>query len=162
MIYFTHELLLETVTYDPTTGLFRWRIPRPKIQIGRVAGHKHFRKGEIRIVLYGRTYAAHRLAWFYVHGSWPKHQIDHKDRITSHNWIDNLREATNGQNCANRGAFGRVGLKGVTLHRSGRFHAQITFNKKCRSLGYFNSAEEAHAVYVEAARRLHGEFASAS
>jgi hypothetical protein len=32
-------------------------------------------------------------------------------------------------------------------------------NKKNHYLGSFNTAAEAHAAYVEAARRLHGEYA---
>jgi len=153
----TYDLLRETLVYDPATGIFRWKIPRPKIRMGDIAGTVG-KKG-IRIGLYGRYYYAHRLAWLYVHGVWPKDQIDHEDVINTHNWIENLREATNGQNCANRRAFGVSGIKGATLHPCGTWHAEITHNKKHISLGYFKTAQEAHEAYMIAANKLHGEFA---
>jgi hypothetical protein len=37
--------------------------------------------------------------------------------------------------------------------------AQIKHQRKQHHLGYFDTAEEAHAAYAEAARRLHGTFA---
>ena len=57
--------------------------------------------GYIRIKLNGHKYMAHRLAWFYEYGKWPTKEIDHKDNIKHHNWIDNLREATRSENIIN-------------------------------------------------------------
>lgn len=154
------EYLREILNYNWKTGIFRWAKPRPKIRVGAVAGHKHH-KGHIEIEIDGRSYMAHRLAWLYIYSQWPRHQIDHKNLNRSDNRIKNLREATNGQNCANRRAFGRSGLKGASLHKNWKWHASITHNKKCISLGYYDTAEEAHAVYVAKAKELHGEFARA-
>jgi hypothetical protein len=41
-----------------------------------------------------------------------------------------------------------------------RFQAQINVAGKKLSLGTFNTPEEAHAAYREAASRYHGEFAN--
>lgn len=161
----TLDELRRIIHYDPLTGVFHWAVPRPKIRVGDVAGTtigKH-NKNHVCIIIYGKKYKAHRLAWFYTHGIWPNGQIDHEDLDGMNNRLINLREATNGQNCANRRAFGASGLKGASLHRkSGKWHAQITYNKKCISIGYFDTAEEAHSAYVTTARRLHGEFARAA
>jgi hypothetical protein len=151
------EYLRNQLDYDSETGIFRWNAPRPKVIVGSIAGTTT-EKGGIRIGLDGKYYHAHRLAWFHYYGVWPNKQIDHRNLNKSDNRIENLREATNGQNCANRRSFGASGIKGVREH-SGKWHAQITFNKRCRSLGYYNTPEEARSAYAEAASRLHGEFA---
>lgn len=161
----TLKRLKEVLSYDPETGEFRWAAPRPKIRVGEIAGTKipEHNMGRIMILIDGKRYAAHRLAWLYTHGRWPKNQIDHIDLNRQNNRIVNLREATNGQNCANRRCFGKSGLKGASFStKSGKWHAQITHKKRCISLGFYDSAEEAHAVYVAKAIELHGEFARAA
>jgi len=42
---------------------------------------------------------------------------------------------------------------------SGRWHASIQKNGRPRYLGLFSTPQEAHAAYVDAARKLFGEFA---
>lgn len=156
------EELRRVLSYDPSTGIFRWKEPlNTHHKVGGVAGTAgpHDR-GHIRIALYGKRYRAHRLAWFYSYGVWPSDQIDHKDLNGGNNRLDNLREATNGQNNANKRVYGSSGLKGASLHPRGkkRWHAQIRVNKKNISLGYYYTAEAAHAAYVAAATKAHGEF----
>jgi HNH endonuclease len=158
----SHAELLGILDYNPETGVFSWKIPRPKIRVGNIAGSLHH-KGYVHIELMGKHYAAHRLAWFYVTGEWPKDQIDHINMNKSDNSFKNLREATNGQNRANTNkSINKTGFKGVSYHHwmtKKPYQAAIRHNKKTIYLGCFKTAEKAHEVYKEAAIKFHGEFA---
>lgn len=161
----TAERLRELLSYDAQTGLFTWRVSRPGRygRVGAVAGFFDS-SGHRRICLDCETYAAHRLAWLYVHGEWPVGDIDHKDTVRSNNAIDNLRPATNAENHFNmrRHRDNASGFKGVDFHRKvGRWRAVIHVGGKQSHLGYFDTAEAAHAVYVAAATEHYGEFARA-
>jgi len=157
----SYKDLIRILHYDPDTGIFRWAMPRPKVRVGEEAGYIH-RKGYRCIELFGKHYAAHRLAWFYVTEQWPNALIDHKDCNRSNNAFANLRQATNGQNRANSKHNNKNGYKGVTHHawlKEKPYQAQITFQKKVIYLGCYATPEEAHAAYKKAALDLHGEYA---
>src|SRR5882724_4870795 len=96
----TQKRLKELLVYEPDTGLFRWRIKHGKVHVGQIAGTKSPR-GHITLHLDYKYYKAHRLAWLYMMGKFPKHQIDHKDCNPGNNIFINLREASNSQNHMN-------------------------------------------------------------
>ena len=100
---------------------------------------------------------AHRLAWLYVHGSWPVDQIDHINCDPSDNRICNLREATPAQNQANTRSYAKSGFKGVRKNFS-KWNAYIG-GRTFKHLGSFDTPEEANAAYLTAARARSGEFA---
>jgi hypothetical protein len=53
------------------------------------------------------------------------------------------------------------GYKGVYFDKiNNNFKAQISFETKRISLGYFNTAEEAYKAYKEASVKYHGEFSN--
>lgn len=79
----------------------------------------------------------------------------------ANNAFDNLREANNSQNNANRQGWNKVGIKGVT-QRGNRFTAQITINGKRSYLGMFKTSIEAHAAYLASANDAHGKYARAA
>jgi hypothetical protein len=145
--------------YCPDTGRFV-----KKGSLGEVGHLKRDDCGKNYVIirLDRKKYRAHRLAWLYVHGHWPSGHIDHVDGNGVNNAISNLREATNSQNCMNRGAQSnnQSGYKGVSWYkRDGKWIAKIAVGGKQTNLGYFSTAEEAHAAYAAAAAELHGEFA---
>jgi hypothetical protein len=161
----TAALLRELLHYDPETGIFtRKVITTNRVKVGDVAGSPN-QKGYINIMVCGRLHPAHRLAWFYVHGVWPKGQIDHINGIRDDNRIANLREATNSQNKQNMRtarADNESGLLGVRWHkRDRRWHARIMVDGAPKHIGSFGTSEEAQAAYMAAKRRLHefGEIA---
>lgn len=151
------EHLKEALSYDPKTGEFRRRTKRC---FGRLAGATDSR-GHIQIRVGRPLYLAHRLAWLYIHGTWPLVEIDHKNGIKTDNRISNLRLATRSQNQhnASRRRDNTSGHKGVMwdcVHKT--WLASISkdgrrIHRSCKS------KEEAIEVRKRLARELHGEFA---
>ena len=161
----TAERLRELFAYDSSTGLFTRKVSTTnRVKVGDVAGSPN-QKGYINIMVDGRLYPAHRLAWLYEHGIWPQGQIDHINGVKADNRIANLREATNGQNMQNMRsarADNGSGMLGVRWHeRDKRWHARIMLDGKAKHLGSFGSPEEAQTAYLAAKRKLHkfGEIA---
>jgi hypothetical protein len=158
-----HAKLKEALHYDPSSGIFTWRITlSPRAMAGSETGKK-LSKGYLFVGVFGKIFRAHRLAWFYMTGDWPSHHIDHINGIRSDNRWSNLRLATRSQNACNTGlrANNRSGFKGVSWsNRSRRWAAHIRIHGKSKHIGLFETAEEAHLAYCKAADTLFGEFAN--
>lgn len=157
--------LRERMTYEPDTGLFRWRVSPSaslshRIKPGDIAGTRT-NQGYWQISVRNRRYRACRLAWLYMTGEWPALQVDHEDGDKLNNRWGNLRLATVSQNQMNTPMrqHNKVGLKGVVQNKSGTFGAYIKRDGKSRNLGTFATPHLAHAAYVKAASNLFGEFA---
>jgi hypothetical protein len=89
-------------------------------------------------------------------------EVDHIDGNGLNNSRANLRACSRAENARNRGIpkNNTSGFKGVGWHkRQGAWRAVITLHGKQTHIGYFDTPEEAHAAYVQAAKKLHGEFA---
>jgi hypothetical protein len=100
-------------------------------------------------------YTAHRLAWLYVHGNWPAHQLDHINKNRSDNRLCNLREATNAENAQNRKrSDNKTGYTGVNQENN-KWKAEIKLNYKTIRLGLFETPEEAYSAYLSAKHGLH-------
>lgn len=152
-----HARLTEVLTYDPLSGAFAWRdFMNGRATAGGAAGTTTV-TGHRQIRLDGRQYKAHRLAWLYVHGVWPRGCIDHINGNPSDNRIANLRDATpfvNAQNLHGPTIRNTTGFLGVTKHR-GRWCSSIQSRGKRHFLGAHDTAEQAYFAYLEAKRRLH-------
>ncbi|BCQ23123.1 HNH endonuclease [Caballeronia sp. NK8] len=158
----TLERLKQILSYEPDTGLFRWKVYRnAKVGVGDIAGTISA-KGYAMIGTGGRLYQAHRLAWFYMTGAWPDHEIDHRNHIKTDNRFENLRQATKTDNNRNRRfKRNRSGFKGVAFNpRLKKWNAQIWYDGKQKHLGVFDRPEDAHEAYRAAAKEIHGEFAT--
>lgn len=153
------ERLLEVLRYDPATGEMYWRVSRGCRIAGAVAGNSHD-DGYVYIkvdkVIYRRT----RLIWLYVHGRWPRVHIDHANRDTSDDRLQNLREATRSQNLGNRkiNKNNSTGFKGV-CEVKGRFRTYLNAHGRRLNIGAYDTAEQAGAAYMAKARETFGEFA---
>lgn len=160
----TQDRLKELLHYDPETGVFTWRrdMQGKMAFAGQEAGSINSR-GYREIGVDGRSYYAHRLAWLYMHGYLPN-RIDHKNLNTSDNSARNIRECTQSSNVANSPMrkSNTTGIKGVGLHKSGKFTASITVNYRKIHLGYFHTKEAAAESYIKAAQTYFGEFARAA
>ncbi len=174
----THAKLKELVHYNPETGAFtRIKIDGTRDPaawahiVGQPMGQLH-PHGYLKAHVWDKKYSLHRLAWFYMTGSWPK-EIDHKNRIkTDNRWI-NLREASQLENIGNcspvhcqRASFS--GVRGVyrVVHNNG-WHGKWTAHiaskgpngkRKILRLGTFDTIEEAKAAREKAAKERYGEF----
>lgn len=97
----TQERLKEVLHYDSGTGIFTWIKKKKGRRVGAKKSKHGNSRGYLLIGISGKNYAAHRLAWLYVHGKMPLAQIDHIDHVRSNNSIDNLREVTAKTNSRN-------------------------------------------------------------
>ncbi len=153
----TAERLRELLDYSPETGEFRWRVRRGSARSGSVAGGQNLGYRTIRVD--HTLYMAHRIAWLHAYSEWPEHEIDHVNGIKHDNRTVNLRKATRAENTENQRKVKKdtvSGLLGVSLDdRRNKFQARIKLNGKSSSLGYFDTAEEAHQAYLVAKRELH-------
>src|SRR6202035_1518813 len=159
----TAARLREILHRDLETGVFTWRITRSgKARTGGIAGCVNS-AGYIQIRIDRRLYYAHRLAWLYMTGAWPKKAIDHINRDPSDNRWSNLRDlATKSLNGANTGlrTDNTSGFNGVTwAARSRKWNAQIRVNGYLIHLGYFDNPVHAAVAYRQAALKFHGKFA---
>lgn len=100
----------------------------------------------------GRKTYLHRLIMRLPHGD--TREVDH----VHHNGLDcrksEMRVCSRSQNCLNTRKFkGRSLLKGVIFEvLKGRWRARIYYSKTVRkSLGYFDSEQEAHEAWLRAA-----------
>lgn len=159
----TIEYLREMLDYNPETGVFIWKKkPARAINVGSVAGCNNKQRGYLTIGLNKRIYLAHRLAWFYVYGVWPRKYVDHINGNPSDNRISNLREATNTQNQYNAklAAHNTSGVKGTcwcVWHK--QWKVTLRVNGRTKLIGYFDNLEDAAEARRKAAPIYHGEFA---
>lgn len=154
-----HQRLLELLDYDAVSGIFTRKISLSnRSPVGSVAGS--INKGYCLICVEGKRHAAHRLAWFYIHGAWPTDLIDHDNTDGTHNAISNLRLANKSTNGANRGLNknNTTGFKGVSVKRN-RFISRIKVNKTYIHLGCFLESKDAAQAYDFAAVQHFGQFA---
>lgn len=160
----SRERLSELFDLDVEAGILRWRrrseVPESwnAKYAGKIAGDPRA-SGRMRVGIDDKRYLVHRIIFKMFYGEEPP-EVDHRDTDFLNNRPSNLRAADHGSNIANgKRRRKQSGLpKGVGLKR-GRYCAYIRKRGVAHHLGYFDSAESAHAAYCAAADRLHGEFA---
>lgn len=157
------QRLRELLHYDVETGIFRRRTSGRGYVAWSIAGSESA-LGYIEIGLDKGRFLAHRLAWLYVHGSWPCGQIDHINRNKSDNRIVNLRDVSRSINAENlsiiRPSNKSSGLLGVSFSKTARkWQASIKSDGKQRYLGLYDSPAEAQAAYLSAKHDLHKGYA---
>lgn len=167
----TQKILKELIEYDPETGIFTWKERgkkwfddnhRCKIwnskfskrDAGSLKNH-----GYIIICVFNKRYLAQHLAWLYVHGEWPKDQMDHKNHIRNDNRIDNLRLANYKINSCNRSFYknNTSGFNGIYWNKSlNKWMVFIIKNKKRIYLGLYKSKNQ--AIQTRKAANIKYEF----
>lgn len=160
--YLTAARLRELLSYNPKSGTFTRLTTSgkgPRCRSGAVLGNnQNSTSGYFTIMLEGKRYSAHRLAWLHFYGVFPDHCIDHIDGNPRNNSIANLRDVTiavNTQNQKTAQRSNKCGLLGVSKHKCGRFVSGLWVDGKSKYLGLYDTPEEAHEVYLKAKRALH-------
>lgn len=153
----TSALAREFYTYNSETGELRWRIkPCQRMNAGDIAGCING-DGYLQVAFKATRYPAHRVIWLYVYGEWPDGMVDHINGVRTDNRIANLRNVSAAMNQHNRRHLAKNNTSGFTGVRwfQNAWRAGIWLGGKYHFIGYFKTAEEAGAAYVEAKRRLH-------
>lgn len=147
--------------YDPSTGFFTWLAGAGRwgeIEAGALAGGPE-KRGYIQIGIDGRRYRAHRLAFLWMLGAWPVHEVDHVNGVKSDNRWLNLRDVSHQVNSQNLRAAHKKksGLPIGTYFDPERslWGAQIRAGQRRVHLGRFETSDLAAAAYLRAKRELH-------
>lgn len=153
----TQDRLKSLLTYDPDTGEFRWRMRRSRCAPGSIAGTRTT-DGYVAVMLSGKKFQSHRLAWFYMTGAWPENEIDHINRNRSDNRWANLREATRLENSRNTDghANSKSGHKGVAyVSRYNKWQVQMRVRGKTHYIGIYDNVADAISARKNAERQLY-------
>jgi hypothetical protein len=142
----THlDEVLNHVSYDYKTGNFKWIIRKGKKKPGECAGSANA-GGYIIIVINRKIFPAHRLAWAIHYKEEPPETIDHINHDPSDNRIENIRKATNQENCKNQSRRNNnaSGSLGVYWHKTAKmWYAQIRVDGELIHIGNFKEKEDA-------------------
>lgn len=127
---------------------------------GTLAGSK-LSQGHMGIMIDGKTFYSHRLAWFYMHKEWPPEMLDHINGVRDDNRLENLRLATRSLNLQNQrkaSKNNKCGFLGVHRKKGcpvNPYVAELRVNGKIKRIGYYSTPEIAHQAYLEAKRKYH-------
>ena len=147
--------------FDYQDGQLYWRVKKSyRVEIGKEAGCKNSH-GYCVVRVDGVLYGVHRIVFLMHHGYLPD-TIDHIDGNPQNNNIENLRQATNVENCYNRGkqSNNKSGCKNVHWKaKIKHWSVEIQVNKVKHYLGIYKDLELAALVASEARDLYHGKFA---
>ena len=144
MAEMTQEYLKSILNYDKDSGIFTW-VKRNGNVAGNIDSSLY-----CRINIKGIKYSAHRLAWLYVYGEWPKNQIDHINGNKNDNMISNLRDVTHSENQRNQYKHRLGKLHGCHYcKREEKWVSEIRINNKTKHIGYFNTELDAHNAHIK-------------
>ena len=154
----TQDYLKSILRYEPHTGNFFWLVDKGRVGAGDKAGAKS-RRGYVDIKIDGRSYLAHRLAWLYMTGEFPIHEIDHINGNPSNNRWTNLSEGTHSQVTRPHRTYRSniSGYSGVHWRKDAhKYRVRITVNNKRISLGHYSDFKEACRARLKAEKKYFG------
>lgn len=142
------------------------RVSSGNCKAGSLAGTK-MKGGYRRVWVDGAHALVHRIVWKMVTGEEPPKNIDHINGDTSDNRIENMRDATHGQNMQNQrlrksNTSGFTGIRWYDYPYTGKapcWTVNICIDGKAKHIGYFDDIADAIISYERAARLHHGIYA---
>ncbi len=142
----TQPILKGLLHYNPETGFFTWIKNRGRLAKKGDESGSIGKDGYVRIVIHGRSYLAHRLAFLFMTGDFPIEQVDHINHARDDNRMCNLRACTSSENNQNamKRKDNKSGMTGVYWHKIARkWSAEITINKIKTRIGFFDDINHA-------------------
>ncbi len=151
----TAQRLREVLLYNQDTGVFVWRVKRGGRNPSKpTAGCKkdHGRDGGLVIRVDGRRYRASRLAWLYMTGKWPEHEVGHENGDKDDLCWRNLRDLPNVLHCENQQRASGVEYRpGCALP----YRVRVSVAGRKTLIGNYATEDEAHEAYRAAKATLH-------
>lgn len=131
--------------YDPIDGTFRWKIsPSRKVRAGDICGYPH--PQDWLIVYRRRNYSGRRLAWLFMTGEWPAHDVRNADGdVTSLRWENIIPSDVQERALRSAKVSASSGHRNVFVRR-GRYQAFIRRKKRVLIDRSFDTLEEAIAA----------------
>lgn len=151
----TQERLKELFDYDQEGWLIR-RSTGLRVKCSPVEGHRY-----LRVFIDDKPRPLHRMIYLWHHGYLPK-TLDHIDGNRENNKIENLRQATQQQNCLNRKhkSTSKSPYKNVYWHQAmNKWTVAMKVDGNRKRFGYYDDIELADLVAMEARDKFHGQFA---
>lgn len=150
----TKKYLNSILLYEPETGFVYWKKTKQLIKACIKCNSRYK-----RIMINKMSYVLHRVIYQLHYGDLTADDvIDHIDQNKHNNKIENLRKADvflNNQNQGNR-KNNTSGYKGVSWSKQKKkWRATITINSKHKTLGFFETKEEAYNCYIQAKQKFH-------
>jgi hypothetical protein len=134
--------------FEYRDGALYWKNPRaPRMKPGDRAGQFNARYWSCNVC--SKRVYIHRIIFEMYNGDTAL-EVDHIDRDTNNNRLENLRAVSRAENVANTGirSDNLSGYKGVSFHKAtGKWIAQPVVDGKRKWLGGFATAAEAGLAY---------------
>lgn len=152
----------DQLEYAPDSpSCLRWKVSHRSVMAGDIAGS--FKKRYWVVRHRKKQFPAHRIVWEMFNGQIPDGmEIDHIDRDSGNNRIENLRLASRVQNMQNTVAHknNTSGVKNVSWSKQdGKWRVQIRHDGKYKWIGYFSILADAAKAAEKARAEFHGKFA---
>lgn len=161
----TMEQIGDLFAVDVSAGRVVWKCPpknHPRMK-GQEAGCPRESRGKRywHIKVERRAYRRAQIVLAVMTGLWPAECVDHINGDSLDDRGANLRHATVQQNAWNHKTRRKVEATpmGVRAVPSGHYEARITVDKRQRSLGLFNTMNEASVAYQQARKQHFNVFA---
>lgn len=158
------QIRTKYLIYDTLSGVFTWRIKRKgRCKKGNKAGSRNS-EGYIQIIVNGKMYKAHHIAWRIVHGEFPPKgmEVDHENGVRHDNAITNLRLVDDAGNAKNqmmnpRNTSGVMGVMWSKAHqkwivRIGNVYLGI-YRSKAKAIRIRRQAEIDHKYHPNHGKR---------
>lgn len=157
-VEFVLDEIFKRVEYCPKegsaeTGFFRHSEGKTsrKVRVGNwVKGMLKDGYRQLKFYIDGCLYCVqeHNLIWRLETGSWPEFELDHRNKVTLDNRIENLRcdpfNNFRSQSDHLPGAY----YKKVRSHLEKPWEAEHKVNGKKKYLGHYHTEEEAHSAWL--------------